>query len=296
MKTLITGGTGLMGKLFLKRLADFSPGLELNCLVRPTSDRREIDKLNLKVTYHAGDSAMGETWDRVIAEETFDTIVHLVQLRQVPTLLASLKKAQQTPRLIIIGTTGVYSKYQQYSSEYQEAENDLVKYPGVYCLLRPTMIYGSPQDKNIHKLIKFCHKYGFFPIFGLGENLVQPIHADDIAQTLLKVWHSPHIQGAYNLSGATAISFRDLLALVEELLGTSVRQVSFSLNLGIWLATLSEKILGTKSPVRREQILRLQEDKAYPHDAAQRDLDFSPRTLKVGLQQEIELMRQQQML
>lgn len=293
MNTILTGATGLTGKLFLERLAAIKPGTQLFCLVRETSDTDKIEKLNLNLNYYRGDSNLAETWERIFNENNFQTIIHLVQLRQVPTILNSLKKFQQTPRLIIIGTTGVYSKYNQYSAEYQEAESYLEQYTGSYCLLRPTMIYGSPQDKNLHKLIKFCHRYGFFPIFGSGDNLLQPVHADDIAQMLLKVWECPDIKGAYNLSGGSIVSFRELILLIEKLLGKSVRPLSFPLNLGIWSATLLENTLGKKSPVRREQILRLQEDKAYPHEAAKRDLGFAPRTLEVGLQQEIELMRSQ---
>jgi nucleoside-diphosphate-sugar epimerase len=293
MKTLLTGATGLTGKLFLKRFVNLNPGAEICCLVRPTSDRSAIDHLDLKLTYYTGDSSTVETWDKILTQETFEAIIHLVQLRQIPTILDSLKKAKQTPRLIIIGTTGVYSKYNQYSAGYQEAERYLAQYPGSYCLLRPTMIYGSCEDKNLHKLIKFCHRYGFFPVFGSGNNLLQPIHADDIAQALLSIWNRPHLQGAYDISGGTIVTFYELLQLVEKLIGKPVRKISFPLNLGIWLATILEGILGENSPVRREQILRLQEDKAYSHDAAQKDLDFSPRPLEVGLQQEIELMRSQ---
>lgn len=293
MKTLMTGATGLTGKLFLKRLADINPSTEISCLIRPTSNRTLIDQLNLKLTYYVGDSSISETWDTIQTQEKFDTIIHLVQLRQIPTLLKSLKKAKQAPRLIIIGTTGIYSKYNQYSAGYQKAERYLAQYPGSYCLLRPTMIYGSSEDKNLHRLIKFCHRYRFFPIFGSGNNLLQPIHADDIAQTLLSVWRTPHIQGAYDISGGTIITFRELLELVGKLLGKPVRQISLPLNLGIGLATALEGILGDNSPVRREQILRLQEDKAYPYDTAQKDFDFFPRSLEVGLQQEIELMRSQ---
>jgi nucleoside-diphosphate-sugar epimerase len=293
MKTLMTGATGLTGKLFLKRLADINPSTEISCLIRPTSDRTLIDRLNLNLTYYIGDSSISETWDKILTQEKFDTIIHLVQLRQVPTILKSLKKAEQTPRLIIIGTTGIYSKYNQYSAGYQEAEKDLSQYPGSFCLLRPTMIYGSPEDKNLHKLIKFCHRYGFFPVFGSGNNLLQPIHADDIAQALLSVWNRPQIQGSYDISGATIVTLYELLQLVEKLIDKPVRKISFPLNLGIWLATTLEGILGENSPVRREQILRLQEDKAYPHDLAKKDLDFSPRTLEVGLQQEVALMRTQ---
>jgi nucleoside-diphosphate-sugar epimerase len=296
MKTLLTGATGLTGTLFLSRLAEVSPGEEICCLVRLTSDRAVLDRLNLKLIYYTGDSALSEAWDKILTQNQFNTIIHLVQLRQIPTIIESLKKAQQKPRLIVIGTTGVHSKYNQYSAEYKKAESTLAKYPGSYCLLRPTMIYGSPKDKNLHKLIKFCHRYQFFPVFGSGDNLIQPIHADDIAQTLVTVWKNPQIHGIYDLSGASIVTLRELVALVEKSINKSVRQISIPLPLGIWLATGLENLLRERSPLRREQILRLQEDKAYPYDAAQRDLGFCPRHLEVGLQQEVELMRDRGMI
>lgn len=293
MKTLITGATGLTGTLFLQRLAASHPGTELTCLVRTNSDRTFINSLNLNLKYYTGDCSNSQTWDNIFNQEQFETIIHIVQLRLVPTILDSLKKAQQTPRLIIIGTTGVYSKFNLYSAEYKEAESHLAKYTGSYCLLRPTMIYGSHRDKNLHKLIKFCHRYGFFPVFGSGNNLVQPIHADDIAKTLLYAWQNSDIQGAYDISGESIVNFRELLALVEKLIDKPARPLLLPLNFGIFSATILEKILKKRSPVRREQILRLQENKAYSHDAAKRDLEFSPRPLEVGLKEEVELMRSQ---
>jgi nucleoside-diphosphate-sugar epimerase len=293
MKTLLTGATGLTGTLFLKRLAEFLPNTEISCLVRETSDRSKIASLNLMLSYYNGDSKKSETWDRIFSLDNFETIIHLVQLNQVPTILNSLKKVQQAPHLIIIGTTGIYSKYNRYSQEYKDAEKELLQYSGTYCLMRPTMIYGSPQDQNLHKLIKFCDRYKFFPVFGSGNTLLQPIHADDIAQTLLKAWQSPNIQGAYDLSGASTVTFRELLTIVSKLLAKPVHHLYFPLNVGITVASLLENFLGDKSPVRREQILRLQEDKAYSHELAKKDLGFAPRTLEIGLQQEIELMRNQ---
>ncbi|HEY9752468.1 MAG TPA: NAD(P)-dependent oxidoreductase, partial [Coleofasciculaceae cyanobacterium] len=62
------------------------------------------------------------------------------------------------------------------------------------------------------------------------------------------------------------------------------------------LATLSETLLQTRSPIRQEQILRLQEDKAYSHDRAAQDFNFYPRSLEVGLSQEVTLLKQQGML
>ncbi|WP_199312615.1 NAD-dependent epimerase/dehydratase family protein [Microcoleus sp. FACHB-672] len=293
MQLLVTGATGLQGSLFLNHLATASPNTQVYCLVRPTSDLSTIKKLDLNLNFLIGDSSTVETWEQGLKQYSPATIIHIAGIRHIPAILESLKKAGQSPRLIVIGTTGIYSQYNHYSADYKDIETQLAEYPGSSCLLRPTMIYGSHRDQNLHKLIVFCKRYGFFPVFGSGNCLLQPVHADDLAQGILAAYQRPEIEGAYNLSGGSVVAFRELLALVAKLIGKPVRQISFPLNLGIWFATRLEGLLGQRSPVRREQILRLQEDKAYPHDAAQRDLNFLPRTLEVGLQQELELLRSQ---
>lgn len=290
---LLTGATGLTGTLLLSHLAKLSPSSEVHCLVRPTSNYRPLESLDLNLRYLTGDSAISQTWDTILAEHTPTTIIHIASIRHIPVILDSLKNSKQTPHLIVIGTTGVYSQYNQYSQDYKAIEGQLAQYTGSYCLLRPTMIYGSERDKNLHKLIKFCDRYGFFPVFGAGNCLLQPIHADDLAKAILSALQRPHLQETYDLSGGTVVTFRELLVLVKKLLGKPVHQVSLPLNLGVWIGTVLENLLGKRSPVRREQILRLQEDKAYSHDAAQRDLDFFPRPLAIGLEQEINLLRGQ---
>ncbi|KOR36668.1 Male sterility domain-containing protein [Planktothricoides sp. SR001] len=288
---IFTGTTCLPGSLQLKKLSTVNPGGKVFCLVRPTSDTRHIQELDLNINYLTGDSSDVSTWTKILPKHSPKTIVHIASIRHIPAILESLEICQQTPHLIVIGTTGVYSKYNEFSATYKKIAAHLLEYRGSYCLLQPTMIYGSHRDKNLHKLIKFCDRYGFFPVFGSGDNLIQPVHAEDLAQAILTALQRPHIQGAYDLSGGTVVTFRDLLTLVGKLLGKPVRQISLPLNAGVWSATILENLLQERSPVRREQILRLQEDKAYPHDAAQRDLDFFPRTLEEGLRQEVELMR-----
>lgn len=293
MELLITGATGLTGNFFIERLTQNYPDLSANCLVRPTSDYSYLKNLNPNLQYLTGDSSTKETWQAILSKHYPKTIIHIASIRHIPIILESLETAKKTPRLIVVGTTGVYSQFNQYSAIYREIESQLAGYPGSHCLVRPTMIYGSHRDKNLHKLIKFCHRYGFFPVFGSGNNLVQPIHADDIAKTLLYAWQNPNIQGAYDISGESIVNFRELLALVEKLIDKPARPLFLPLNFGILSATILEKILKKRSPIRKEQILRLQEDKAYPHDAAKRDLQFSPRSLEVGLKEEVELMRSQ---
>ena len=292
MKILVTGATGLTGSLFLSHLAEVNPGAEVDCLVRcSTSDRHSIEHLNLNLSYFIGDSEISQTWDELLSKYTPETIIHIASIRHVPVILQSLEKAGKSPRFIVIGTTGVYSQYNHYSATYKNIETQLANYPGSCCLLRPTMIYGSHRDKNLHKLILFCDHYQFFPIFGQGNNLLQPIHAEDLAQALISILLNPNITGAYDLSGGTVITLVELIALVEKILKKSVYPLPIPYALGLWSATIIEKILGKRSPIRREQVLRLQEDKAYPHESATRDFDFDPRSLDIGLREEIDIMR-----
>ncbi|MFM7449786.1 MAG: NAD-dependent epimerase/dehydratase family protein [Leptolyngbyaceae cyanobacterium] len=296
MQLMITGATGLTGEYLFSLLASASVTDAITCLTRPTSNLSALRELNLAIKYIEGDSSSFESWHSILASYTPETIIHIASIRHLSVLLPSLQQAQQTPRLIVVGTTGVYSQYNQYSSVYQTLEQRLATYEGSYCLLRPTMIYGSHRDKNLHKLIRFCHRYGFFPMFGTGECLLQPIHAEDLATALFAVWQDPAIQGTYDLSGGSVVSFKQLLKLVERLINKPIRVLQLPLNIGIWLASLSEALLQTRSPIRQEQILRLQEDKAYSHDRAAQDFNFYPRPLEVGLSQEVTLLKQQGML
>lgn len=293
---LITGSTGLMGEFLLNRMQQHQIQWQVHCFVRVTSNLDEQKYPNLQTQKFIGDCQQEISWLKALDLVNPKTIIHVVSIRHVPVILQSLSKSSQNPRLIIIGTTGVYSKYNQYSAEYKSIEQQLEEYSGSYCLLRPTMIYGSHRDKNLHKLIKFCDRWQFFPVFGSGQCLLQPVHADDLAQAILSVFLNPEIQGAYDLSGGTVVTFLELLDLVEKLLGKPIHPLHVPYTLGLWSATLAETFLGRRSPIRREQILRLQEDKAYSHEAAKRDFGYNPRSLEVGLQQEVELMHNQGVL
>lgn len=292
MPILVTGATGFTGSLFLGHLTRGSPGREVHCLIRPTSDCSLLSKLDLQLQYWEGDSASPQTWREILTQLTPATLVHIASIRHVPVLLEQLAAAGQQPRLVVVGTTGVYSQFNQYSATYRQIEAALAQYPGNCCLLRPTMIYGSQRDKNLHKLIRFCDRAGFFPVFGSGNCLLQPVHADDLAQAIWTAVQQPEIQGAYDLSGGSVVTFRELLALVSQCLSKRIVPVPIPLRGGVWLATGLEQILGRRSPVRREQILRLQEDKAYDNSAARRDLQFAPRSLELGLQQQVDELRQ----
>jgi hypothetical protein len=56
---------------------------------------------------------------------------------------------------------------------------------------------------------------------------------------------------------------------------------------GLWSMT------GLPPRIRREQILRLGEDKAFSFEAARRDFGYAPRGWREGLAAEVDLLRHQ---
>ncbi|MEM8638276.1 MAG: NAD-dependent epimerase/dehydratase family protein [Cyanobacteria bacterium P01_G01_bin.54] len=289
----MTGVTGFVGQLLLKRMDQQKVSSKIFCLTRKSIAPNRFQEFNLSLEGIVGDCSKKNTWSKFLEIVHPDIIIHIASIRHVPYILESLSGINKQPRLIVIGTTGVYSKYNQYSVEYRLIENQLRGYLKSYCLLRPTMIYGSHLDKNLHKLICFCDRYRFFPIFGSGQNLLQPVHADDLAQAILSVFFEPNIEGAYDLSGGSVVTFNELIKLVEKLLGKPVCTLRLPYHFGLCSATLLEKALGKRSPISHEQILRLQEDKAYSHAPAARYFGYAPRSLEVGLAQEIRILRSQ---
>jgi nucleoside-diphosphate-sugar epimerase len=295
MSILITGATGHVGSYLLPRIADAGLVDEVTCLVRSTSHRRPPTPSGLSVRLTPGDTTTVDGWLPALSECAWRTIVHMVHLTHVVPLLDALHESNQRPHLVVIGTTGVHSRYRQAAARYLRAQEVLFQYEGPWCLLRPTLIYGSPRDRNMTRLIRFCSRWGFFWMFGSGRSLLQPVHADDVAGAVAAAVER-RAEGVYDLSGDRPITYRDLLSLTSELLGKPVRQVRLPVWLGVPVAAALERALGTWSPVKREQILRLQEDKAFDHEAATRSLGFAPRSLEAGLQEQIELMRRDHLI
>jgi len=81
-----------------------------------------------------------------------------------------------------------------------------------WIILRPTLIYGLGQDKNITEITRFITRFHFFPIFGKAAGLRQPIHAKDVATACLLALKTLNIKNrTYNLSGGEILTYREMI-------------------------------------------------------------------------------------
>lgn len=280
---LISGATGLLGQEILRLLTD-SGTHDIRCLARPTSD---VDLLgNAEIVY--GDT--GDEDSLYKALRGTDAFLHIAGLEYAPQVLSAARRAG-VGRLLIVGSTSVYSAY-EHRSGWRRSMERLVRESGLeWTIARPTMIYGSELDKNMHKLLRFLDRSPVFPIFGNGENLWQPVHYEDLARGMLSALETPEtVHQSYDLPGARPLTYLDLVHTVAAALGEKPRVIRLPIEPVRRVLRLAEHAR-IPLPIESEQVMRLREDKAYPYEKARRELGYAPRSFSEGIAQEVARLR-----
>jgi nucleoside-diphosphate-sugar epimerase len=284
----VTGITGHTGKWFLKRLIDEGYEGEIRCVVREGSDTAQIDQSGLQI-----EKVVGSLEDPAFLETTMvgaETVVHIASIFfSEKVIKAAIKNGVKWA--ILVHTTGRYSKYKSASEEYIKIEEGLLAKRdqiGI-TLLRPTMIYGSSGDRNMYKLVDYLYRRKFFPMFGSGANLMQPVHARDLGNSYYDVLINKDrtFNRDYNLPGKAAIPYIDLVRCVSSALNRRNAIVKVPLSLSI-LAARIYNALFRNAIISVEQVLRMQEDKAFAYDEAARDFGYAPVSFEEGIRGEVE--------
>lgn len=172
---LVTGITGYSGSYFLQELVNNKFEGYLRCIVRETSDTSLLDSSGLNIEKFVGDLN-----DQVLMDNAMvgvDTVVHIGSIFYSITVMKAAVK-NNVRRAIFVHTTGIYSKYKSASEEYKNIELSIEKIIEqsksriglIY--LRPTMIYGYINDRNMIVFIRMVDKLRFLPVINHGKNLL----------------------------------------------------------------------------------------------------------------------------
>lgn len=288
---LVTGIAGKSGKFFLKELEN-DPGKYIEtgpvkAIVRLTTNTSALDASSLPIEKLVGD--LDDIEFLTNAMKGVDVVLHIAGIqRSKKVVQAALDNGVSW--VILVHTTGIYSKYKQAGAEYIETEkwiDSMIKNTSTsVTILRPTMIYGDLNDRNISTFIKFVHKLPIVPVVNGGHYFLQPVHAKDLGIAYHQVLMNPSTQGKrYVLSGGTIISLRSMLEEIAEDLSvhrTFLFVPYFVAYTGAWLLYMLS--LGMFD--LREKVQRLCEDRSYPHEEATHDFGYAPMSFHEGLQQE----------
>jgi nucleoside-diphosphate-sugar epimerase len=156
-----------------------------------------------------------------------------------------------------------------------------------YTILRPTMIYGSPRDRNMWRLIRFLRYSPVVPVFGDGLSLQQPIYVDDVARAVVSCLPGGKTAcKSYNIAGKQPLTYNGVIDTIARQLKKRVWIWHIPADPVIALLSFFEH-LRFPTPIKAEQIQRLNENKNFSYADAERDFGFRPLSFEEGVGMEV---------
>jgi nucleoside-diphosphate-sugar epimerase len=284
---LLIGATGFLGLPVIKKLLKSS--YEVNCLVRTSSDRSDLldvlEPAGKKIVFSIGTLQSEDSIIPVIKKA--NSIVYMVDLKHTHLLQAFLNTVKRTglKRVVFISSTTVLIPLESTVKNQKINSESLIKNSGLdYTILRPSMIYGSKDDINFSKMIRFIKKKGFFITFGSGNNLIQPIYIEDVADAVSNVLDNKKTYSKiYNIAGKNPIKYNDMLNIIRNKLKKRFKVIKLPIKFSKFLISIYTKI--SKNPILTpDQIERMGIDKVYSYQKARADFDFSPVSFENGIE------------
>ena len=158
MKILVSGGTGLLGQGLLRVLRENGEH-DVRCFVRRTSPVERLKGLELAY----GDAEDVDSIARALRGT--DAFVHIAGIEHTPQALKAMRRTT-VERLVIVSSTSAHSRFEFRSAPRLVNEALLVGSGLQWTVVRPSMIYGSELDHNMHKLLRLLARSPVFPLFG----------------------------------------------------------------------------------------------------------------------------------
>lgn len=291
----ITGITGKSGRAFAYHLEKhrdvidemFPGGIRLLLHTERERDNEILPSFHVERMY-------GDLEDEQFLSEALlgvDTIVHIAGIhwsRQLATAAGN----NFVRRMIVVHTTGIYSKYKEAGEEYRNIDDFVYMMCKskniILSILRPTMIYGTISDRNVATFIKMVDKLPFMPVVNNAEYELQPVHFADLGKAYFDVLVNEKITGGhdYILSGGEEILLRDMLIEMGAYLSKRMRFVSVPFPIAYGGAWIVYGLSIGKIDLR-EKVQRLCEPRVYPHEEASRDFGYAPRTFRSAIGDEV---------
>lgn len=278
MRVVVTGAAGLTGSVVARELAREGHDV-VGVVRRPERIPAVADGVRAALADCEDPAAMGT----VLRDA--EALVHVAGI----TLWRGLAGATAltTPRrVVVVSSAGVYSRHRASAVAYRRGEEELRSRRPDAAIVRPTMIYGSPRDRNVHHVIALARRWGVLPLIGGGESLIQPIHYRDLAQAIVALVGSD-VAGTLDAGGAAPLRLRDAAAAIFSALGRKPRLVPVPAGAALLAAGALDAVRGSRW---RERVERMSEDRAVDNGALVAATRVTPRGFAEGVRLEVAEM------
>jgi nucleoside-diphosphate-sugar epimerase len=288
MKVHVTGGSGFTGQFVLREL--ISRGHEVSALVRSSDAAARVRSVGAIPV--PGDLDDSDSLRRAFTSSDADHLVNVASLGfgHAP-LIMEAAVAAGFDRGVFVSTTALFTTLNAPSKSVRTDAEATVRSGALrWTIVRPTMIYGTPGDRNVARLLRVLRRAPLVPLPGGGHGLMQPVHVEDLATGIVQALEVERAVGeSINIPGPSPMSFRDLILSAASAVGR--RPVLVPVPFGpVMTAVRLLEDRGAAPRVSSEQLERLQEDKAFDVEPAQTLLGLTGRSFDEGVRAEAAML------
>jgi uncharacterized protein YbjT (DUF2867 family) len=274
---LVTGGTGFVGPRIVHRLR--AADRPVRCLVRDPDRAETLAAWGCELAQ--GDVTDPDSIRRAV--EGCDAVVHLVAIIQGKPEqferimvqgtrnIVDAAKAAGIRRFVLMSALGTSEETKDlslyFSSKWQMEQ--AVKGSGVeHVIFRPSFVFGKGGGalKTFQRLVRLSP---VIPLFGAGDQRVQPIWIDDVAEYYAAAIDRPEAANrTFELGGPEIVTYEELYDRIKRVL--EKRRAKIHLPFGVMRvnAAILEALPGP-SPLTRDQLKMLAVDNVVSNTDAQ---------------------------
>lgn len=224
-RILVIGGTGFIGKKFVKRMLDKK--LDITLLVR----KKSKNKVSKKYKKLIGDLLDKEFLVKNV--KNFDLIIDIASIVRsinkskykenilgLQNLISAMHQ-NKINSLIYFSSINVISKEKGYYAKSKEECEKLIKRSNLkYTILRPSYVYDINGCNDFARIAKMIKSIGIAPLIGKGQFKFQPIFVNDLVDIILDIIKDYLGNSSKNsiieIGGKDIVSINKIISLIEK--------------------------------------------------------------------------------
>ena len=316
MKSLVTGATGFIGSYLVDALQ--KKGEQVRALVRKTSNIDFLKKLDVEII--TGDLIEADSLNN--ACQDVDKIFHSaalvgdwlplkdtyeINVKGTANLLDSARD-NKIKRFVYISTLGVLGLRDHYQTpddppgpkahdayidtkiESEKRVSDFGRLHNTpFTIIRPGFVFGPRDKKIVPKTVDFIKK-GKFVFIGNGQNKVNLIYVENLADITVKASNADEAEGqTYNVTNDSGLNFKEFISMIADIWQLPRPRTHIPKNLAHLVCALLEfkaKIYKAKKPplLNKSRLKFLSLNLDFDISKIKQDLGYQPEIdIKEGL-------------
>ena len=229
---LVAGGSGFVGAAAVRRLV--AEGRDVAVMTaHPKRSRARIEGMGARVM--AGDVLDPGTLDRAVtgAETVVQALTFPTFPVEKPRKRFTFEEFEHhgTERLVRAATRAGVRRFVYCSGAGADPNaakvwfrakwfgEEAVRTSGLaHCILRPSWAYG-PEDRALNRFVAFHRRLPFVPVVGDGQQRLQPVLIDDVAEALARGADPDGPAGTFEIGGPEVMTMDQVLETMMEVRG-----------------------------------------------------------------------------